>query len=311
MPCVEFRSSTPPGYPARSAGEDDRELGLVVVRDLLARHRLHAHRDGHVLAGRRRQAQRDAHALRLTGGDLGRASPPGRSRLRPARRSPSPSRRSRCCRPGSRPGRRTPMSSRQRHGGGSARRERHAAQRDRAQPVAVQARRGGAARPADAGDLVGHEVRLHPWGCPRRRCGLPARASAVDVLLVERVLARLVAALQQHVARRGRPASSARSAGALAALLLGERAGQLVGHLGERVAPELEALHEVVVARRRARRDVEVAGPVRSVAESTRSAFAWFWRLTVWSVSLGALRMSNSCLLSAFESLISSFASRT
>src|SRR5215211_3939667 len=71
MPCVEFRSSTPPGYSAGSAGEDDREVGLVVVRDLLAGHRLDRRLDGHLLARGRLPVQRDGHVLRLARSDLG------------------------------------------------------------------------------------------------------------------------------------------------------------------------------------------------------------------------------------------------
>src|SRR4051812_4694056 len=70
IPCVELRSSTGGRVQTRSAGEDDRELALVVVRDLLARHRLDVHRDRDVLAGRRLGGQRDAGGLQLAGGDL-------------------------------------------------------------------------------------------------------------------------------------------------------------------------------------------------------------------------------------------------
>src|SRR3954453_18324559 len=70
IPCVEFRSSTGARV-ARSAGEYDRELALVVVGDLLAGHRLDVHGDRDVLAGRRLRCERDAHGLQLAGADVG------------------------------------------------------------------------------------------------------------------------------------------------------------------------------------------------------------------------------------------------
>src|SRR5215207_8360500 len=71
IPWVEFRSSTAARVLVASAREDDRELGLVVVRDLLARHRLHPHGDGDVLPGWRLLGEGDRHVLCLAGGDLG------------------------------------------------------------------------------------------------------------------------------------------------------------------------------------------------------------------------------------------------
>src|SRR5215218_7461397 len=70
IPCVEFRSSTGARVLAGSASEDDRELGLVVVRDLLAGHGLDGDLDAHVLSRRGLVRQRDAHVLGLARSDL-------------------------------------------------------------------------------------------------------------------------------------------------------------------------------------------------------------------------------------------------
>src|SRR5215212_5587953 len=149
IPCVELRSSTGGRVLARSAGEDDREVGLVVVRDLLARHRLHTHLDRDVLAGRRLRGQRDAHGLLLAGGDLrDRLLELDRVAARPRRDGHAHVRLRTVALVHDLNVERDVV--RELDGGRPTGRESYAAERDRPQPVAVQAWRGAAVGPADA-----------------------------------------------------------------------------------------------------------------------------------------------------------------
>ena len=196
---------------------------------------------------------------------------------------------------------------------GGARCERNSAERCRDEAVAVQSRRGGAAvGAANAGDLIGHEVGVDPLDVReegKRRLG----DLRVHVLLLEGGRgARLEAGDEQHVAREEDLHHLRDPAGAVAPLLLRQRARQLVGHLGESVAAEVQGLDEVVVRVGELVRHVEVAGPVRQRGRVGRAARSPGSRGSpTGPSSLGALRMSKSCLLSAWESFVSSLAPRT
>ncbi len=152
----------------------------------------------------------------------------------------------------------------------AARGERHAAEADGAEAVAVKAGRGrlvvGAAlAAAQHGDLVGHEVGLDPVDVVHEsELGRPRQRDLVgQALVLERLVeAGEVASLQDHVAGQEDLHDLGDAIAGLPPLLVGERAGQLAGDDVQGVAAQLERLLQVVLRRRHRVGHVEVLGAI-------------------------------------------------